>query len=271
MHKYIDRDSADHKKLLALGYRKDPNTIALCVNRLRLGEKPYSLYGFHSNDRMVSQDLGIKIAKDYQDGKLDFISQFPADENERARHDPFRLTRYDIVKEAEEMAPHSLWNLGHLNGLGMSHDKAVELLQEYDRIRETRFEAEVTLESFLFEDDDGNPIALPLASPPTMAMRNFRDLPEYLRMLYSMYYETTYPDAPPLWVIRASVLRVGGKLSEVDRLVVSADNIFRYQVWKGQKNLESYFKGLARLSKTLSSHKKFLVELEKIFGIGGTN
>jgi hypothetical protein len=279
VYKYIGKGSLEHKWLKALGYRKDPDTIAICVNRLRMGEKPYSLYGYYANDPIVSQDLGVKIGRDFLDGKLNFIEQFPADENERARHDPFRFTRYDIVNEAEEMAPHKWWNLGYIKGLGRSHDEAVELLQEYDRIRETRKEAEVPVTSIQFTDNDGKPLTLPLASPPTMAMRNFRDLPRYLNTLYEMAYMTEYPDAPENWVGRACGLRVGGKLVEKDdRYVVAADNIFRYQVWESQENLGSYFQGLARLSKTRASHEKFVANLIKTWratdgpeGCGGTD
>jgi hypothetical protein len=267
---YRDKDAYEYKRLRALGYRADRNVgfgkIATCVNRLRLGEKPYQLYGAAAKDAIVSQDLGLKIGRDYQDGKLDFITQFPADENERARYDPFRITRYDIVKEAEEMAPHSQWTIGHIKGLGMSRDEAVELLQKYDRIRETRIEAEVTLTSFEHEVKDGKTVVVPTSEGK--AMRNFRDLPEYLRLLYSMYYLTTYPEAFDLnlvWAARAADIRARGKLVEKDdRLVVAADNIYRYEIWD-QENLDSYFQGLARLSKTEVSHGKFVKDLKRRF------
>ena len=69
----IEKNSTQHKWLKALGYRAYPDLIAMCVNRLRMGEKPYRLYGKDSPNRIVSQDLGIKIGKDYKDRKLDFI------------------------------------------------------------------------------------------------------------------------------------------------------------------------------------------------------
>jgi len=271
MDKYIVRDSYEHKWLQTLGYRKDPDTIAICVNRLRMGEKPYSLYGFHASDPIVSQDLGRKIARDYRDGKLDFIQQFDADEGERARHDPFRFTRYDIVQEAEEMAPYSLWNLGHLKKLGMSLTEAIELMKTYDRIKDIRIEAEVSVTSFGRLDEK-----VMFETPPTMAMRDFRDLPQYLRIHYLVYYRTAYPDAHEDWAVRASEARATGKLNDEHRLVVSADNLYRYEIWD-QENHDSYFDSLVRLSKTKLSHEKFMGDITKRYGIyreiicGGTD
>ena len=87
-------------------------------------------------------------------------------------------------------------------------------------------------------------------------------------MLYSMYYRATYPDADKEWAVRASEARATGKLSEGERLVVSADNIYRYEIWD-QENLDSYFQGLARLSKTKASHEKFVKDLTEKLGIEG--
>ena len=289
MKKRIDRQSEEHKRLIALGYRADPNVVAECVNRLRMDEKPWQLYGATAKDPIVSQDLGIKIGRDYADGKLNFLAPFHVDENEKAIRDPFRITRYGIVVEAEEMAPHKLWNLKHIKGLskdyspqhsdledayqvfgggvGIDHDRAVEQLEEYDSLRDIRVEAEVTLTDFQFEDGDGKSITL--KTPPVMAMRNFRGLSRYLAILYQMHYRTEYSDAPQKWINRACEVRVSGRLIEQDdRLVVTADNIFRYQVWESQENLDSYFQGLVRLSKTKGSHLKFVEGLRKKFGIG---
>ena len=81
-----------------------------------------------------------------------------------------------------------------------------------------------------------------------------------------MHYRTTYPDADKEWAVRASESRATGKLNEDERLVVSADNIYRYQIWD-QENLDSYFQGLARLSKTKASYEKFVVGIKKRYGI----
>jgi hypothetical protein len=270
---HIYKSSWEWKKLRALGYRADRkqgfNKIAECVNRLRMGQAPWQLYGEWAKDRIVSQSLGLKIATDYADGKLDFLEEFHVDEKSKAARDPFRITRYDIVKEAEELAPHILWNLGHIKELqdrGMDHATADKFLQEYDTLRDVRFEAEVAITEYEF-----GPGTL-TASPPVMAMRNFRGLPRYLRMLYMMSYSTDYPEAPQEWVDRACELRVRGKLIEEDnRHVVAADNIFRYQAWESRENLFSYFQGLRRLSNTITSHEKFVDQLINSFGIVDEN
>jgi hypothetical protein len=278
MEKYIGSDfwyvsDFTYQKLFKdLGYRATPENmdkIALCVNRLRMGEKPYALYGYWSNDRIVSQELGIKIGRDYKDGKLDFIEQFAADkEGEIAKRDPFRFTRYDIVNEAEEMAPYSLWNLDHMEKIGMSPKEAKELMKTYDRIKDTRKEAEGAVRSHEFRDKDGKMVMI--ETLPTPTMRKFRDLPQYLRMHYLVYYRTTYPEAPKEWAVKASEARAAGKLDEDEKLVVSADDIFRYKVWD-QENLDDYFDGLARFSKTKRSQKKFIEDLRKRFGLAFSN
>jgi hypothetical protein len=268
--KHIEKGSEEWKKLRALGYRADRNAgfgkIALCVERLRMGDKPWQLYGEWAKERIVSQGLGIKIGKDYAHGKLDFLEPFRVDESEKAVRDPFRITRYDIVKEAEEMAPHGLWNLGHIKGLGMDQDTAEKFLQEYDTLRDVRFDAEVPITDYQFDDNFGKQVML--AMPPVRAMRNFRGLSRYLSMLYAMAYSTEYPEAPQEWVARACEFRVRGQLTEKDdRPVIAADNIFRYQVWESRENLLGYFRGLRRLSNTRVSHEKFVKELIKRFGI----
>ena len=264
MGKYIDKNSTQHKWLKALGYRADPDLIAMCVNRLRMGERPYRLYGVDSPDRLVSQDLGMKIGKDYKDRKLDFIQDFDPNESERARHDPFRYTRYDIVNEAEEMAPYRLWSLGHMKKLGMSNKEAEELMLTYDRIKVTRDEAEGEVSSFGFRDKDGKMVQV--ETSPTPIMRDFHGLHKYLALHYLVYYRTTYPDAPEEWAVKASAARATGKIVEDEKLVVSADNIHRYEVWD-QENLDSYFNSLARFSKTKTVHAKLKEDLRKRFGL----
>jgi len=270
MGKYIDRNSYQHNWLKRLGYRADPDLIAMCVNRLRMGEKPYRLYGKKSPDKIVSQDLGTKIGRDYKDRKLDFIEDFDPNESERARHDPFRYTRFDIVNEAEgltttTMPPHySLWNLDHLDKICDSNEEAEELLLEYDRIKPTRIEAESAVSGVHFRDNNGKMVMI--ESKPIPTMRDFHDLPKYLRMHYLVYYLTAYPDAPKEWAVKASEARAEGKLDEDEKLIVSTDNIHRYKVWD-QKRLDSYFKSLARFSKTKDDHTKLKEDLRKRFGL----
>jgi hypothetical protein len=98
--------NAAKKRLLALGYRKDLATIEVCVNRLRMGEKPWQLYGEHAPDPIVSQDLGIKVGKDYAEGKLNFLEEFPVDEQKKAES-PNGKEMPDAQSRKEKVPLHS--------------------------------------------------------------------------------------------------------------------------------------------------------------------
>ena len=263
-------DNETKAELRRLGYRKDPADIAECVTRLDQGDTPWQLY--NGKEAIVSQELGRKIGRDFADGKLDFLKNFHVDGIERSRSDSFRATRYGIVKEAEKLAPHKWWNMQHMRAIGISEDDARKLLTEYDEIRVHREKAEITLDSL---DENGEK-----TRPTKKVMAKFRTLPAYLKLLYQMYYMTTYPDATALWVIRASDLRVDGVLDSDQHLVDAADDVMRYEVWQVtqkdhtgvvMKNLDTYFSSLSRLKKTKGSHKKFIKDLCKRFGVGGMN
>ena len=267
MNNSIDKEVK--AELRRLGYRKDPVDIAECVTRLDKGDTPWQLYS--GKEAIVSQELGRKIGKDFADGKLDFLKNFHVDGIERSRSDGFRATRYGIVKEAEKMAPHKWWNMQHMRAIGISDDDARKLLTEYDEIRVHREKAEIT-------GDLRDSWTCEIISRSPTVMAKFRTLSAYLKLLYQMYYTTTYPDAPTLWVIRASDLRVDGVLDSDQHLVDAADDVMRYEVWQVtqkdhpgvvMKNLDTYFSSLSRLKKTKGSHKKFIKDLRKRFGIGG--
>jgi len=253
----------DNERLKALGYRKQASVnnkgertssyekISTCVNRLRDGDTTWQLC--RGPDSIVSQGLAIKVANDYKDGKLDFLETFHVEEKELAKRDPFRITRYDIVKEAEEMAPHKLWNLEHIKTILKSHsflmhsmiidgqarmqfdrqhENAITLLTEYDALRSLRLEAEVTI------------------TDSRKAMRKFRSLPRYLSMLYEMHYRTD------------------------ERLSIAADDAFRYQAWlrtsRGHRSYscrDAWLDSIDRLSKTKPTRRKFRVEIKKRFDI----
>lgn len=261
-------------QLKQLGYRAREisweayiDKIAICVNRLRMGEKPWQLFGAAAKDRMVSQDLGQKIARDYEAHKLDFLDNFPVSDAELARRDPFRITRYDIVAEGETSAPHKLWNLHHLKKtLGLSHAKAMKLLKDYDAIRKIRFEAEVKIDSYDFRVGELHPTrpVTVRAATPVMAMRHFRQLPDYLKLLYEMHYRTEYPDAPTRWIAHACSIRAEGKLNDNEEDdVVAADNIFRYAVWESPENENSYYENVPAPGNTKASHERVVRNLKK--------
>lgn len=254
--------------LKALGYRADSELISTCVNRLRDGDTTWQLYAPDALDPIVSQGLAVKIAKDWNEGKLDFLEWFHVDEKEFAARDPFRITRYDIVAEAEEMAPHKLWNLRHIRDIYKLHtnEKAITILSEYDDLRSLRLEAEVDIKDFEHETGDGKPVLIEI--PVGKAMRKFRSLPRYLTMLYEMHYRTEYRDAPESWASRAAEARVEGELGDDERLSIAADDAFRYQAWSGT-NRDAWLDSIDRLSKTIPTRRKFREKLLKKFDIGG--
>jgi len=172
------------------------------------------------------------------------LEEFPVTEEEKARRDPFRITRYDIVAEAERMAPYRFWSLGHMKStLGVDHADAVALIREYDAIQVLRSEAEVTITHYEMQDDNGARVMIPVEKH--MALKNFRTLPRYLRMLYWMYYKTEYPTAPLDALEVGCALRASGKLVEKDDdIVTAADNIFRYESWASEENQTAYFESL---------------------------
>ena len=230
-------------KLAGLGYRKDLDVIAACVARLDepYNESTWQLYG--GKKPLVSKDLGKKIGKDFHEGKLDFLKSYHVDNIMESRGDGFRETRYRIVMEAEEMAPHKWWTIQHMRSIGYSADDARKLLIQYDKIRTYR-ERATTIEK---------------SEPTTTVMARFRDLQTYLTLLYELYYRTTYPEAPIKWLKIAAQLRVEGELNSDRGLVAAGDDIFRYQVWgmeedgmlqSKNKCLNAYLESLKRLFKT---------------------
>ena len=267
------------QQLTILGYRPKEitwqehiNKIALCVNRLRMGEKTWQLFAPDAKDPIVSQHLAQKVSRDYHNDKLNFLEEFPVTEREMARTDPDRIARYETVIEAENMAPYRFWNLKHMKGtLRMDHERALALIKEYDAIRAVRFEMEVTIDSFESETRDGTMVLIQI--PQGKVMRKFRSLPRYLRMLYWMHYCTEYPGAPRQyfprnlmeWIERAYTLRVSGRLVEKDDdLVTAADNIIRYEAWDYE---EAYFESLPNPGNTKASHEKVVRNLKKRFGM----
>jgi len=272
-------DNADVEKLKALGYRPRQRTwdnyvdlLALAVSRLEMGEKPGALY--QGSNRIMSQDLALKVGRDYNADRLKFLKTFYVDDLATARHDPLRIARYGWVNEAEELAPHRLWNMHHMvEKIGMGHKDSMALLEEYDRIRVSRIQAEHPVNSYeyRFADNDPEGATTLIQLPTTMTMANFRSLRRYLNILYEFHYRSEYQKTPPEWVEHACTMRVRGVMYDEPMWVVAADNIFRYQVWESEQNLRSYFQGLRRLSKTKRSHEKFVQDLETRFAIGGND
>jgi hypothetical protein len=159
------------------------------------------------------------------------------------------------VIEAENMAPHKWWNLGHMEATGMDDDDARKLLIEYDQIRMVRIDAETTKDSYDRSDQKTEPTEKSLA--------NFNLLPRYLTILYQMYYRTEYPDAPLWWVHRASYVRALGQKKDDFQLVEAADDMMRYQVWENTKNLEACYRSLSRFKRTVRSRELFIEKIRK--------
>lgn len=262
MNSHIDTmkafKSPEKLQLLALGYRAGPDLIVLGVNLLRYGESAWQLYA--GADPIMSQWLAMKVERDYKAGHLDFLESFQVDDVERARKDPYRRTRYEFVKEAEEMAPHHLWTLKHMTSLRspttgrfiMDYDEAKKRLLEYDRIRLMRIKAEIPINELQMDSDDGQPVLS--AMPKTMTMARFPRFPRYLELLYEMHYRTTDPDAPMEWVRKAVALRLLGQRKDDTRFISAGDDIMRYQVWLGN-NLDAYFASLYRFYKPAISNR----------------
>jgi hypothetical protein len=275
--------TAEKKELLRLGLRVKPYIVKQCVNRLKNGESAYQLYSPGAKDPIVSQRVAEKLKRMYGEGKLNFL----VEENELAlnalvesgnkyvvsplgnifehfdplKHfretlsamlDPFQISRYRIIQEAEELVSHTTsWTLKHLMSLGMTNTEALDTLMDYDEMRITRLSSE-------FEIQKDN-------EEPQKRIRKFPQLQRYLTLLYKVHYMGAYPEAPPNWAGVACALHVKGELSHANHLKEAGKDIFRYEVWGSEKNLEAYFKSLKRLRRTTQSHQKFVQELDDLF------
>ena len=186
---------------------------------------------------------------------MGFLDNLYVDRIEKARQDPYRRTRYEVVIEAETMAPHKLWNLGHMKTIGMDDDDARKLLIEYDQIRLMRGDAEITSGSTARDGQKTGP------SEKTMA--NFNLLPRYLAILYEMHYRTGYEKAPYWWIHRASFIRVLGQQKDDFRLVETADDLMRYRVWDSPKNLQACYRSVGRFKRTVRSRELFVEKIRK--------
>ena len=253
MKKPITNSSSFKKQLLALKYRVTPREIAECISLYKGGKSPWWIY---HKEKFLSQKLVERIIRDYQSGVLDFLDNLYVDRLEKARKDPYRRTRYEVVREAEDMAPHRWWNLGHMKTIGMDDDDARRLLIEYDQIRLVRKEAEITADD---RGPDGEK-----TRPSEKMMANFNLLPRYLAILYEMYYRTEYPGAPLRWIHRASSIRVLGQQKDDSEWVEAADDMMRYRAWEeDRKNLQAYYRSLGRFRRTARSRELFVEKIRK--------
>ena len=274
--------SAEKKELLRLGLRVNPDIARKCVNRLKNGESAYQLYSPDSKDPIVSQRLAEKLKRMYMEGTLNFL----VEENElaleelvesgskyvvsslgnmferfnplehfrdtlTAKLDPFQITRYWIIREAEDMVPHTSWTLKNLMSLGMTDTEALDILMDYDEMRIIRLRSEFSIQ----KDNE----------EPQKRIRKFPQLQRYLTLLYKVHYMGVYPEAPPNWAGLACALRLKGELGQDKHLKEAGEDILRYEVWESERNLEAYFKSLKRLKRTKQSHRRFVQGLTDLF------
>ena len=226
--------------------------MAQCIEFYKGGK---TRHWIHSIEKFLNQKTVERIVRDYEAGELDFLDNLYYDRLEKARKDPYRRTRYGVVIEAENMAPHKLWNLSHMKTIGMDDDDAMKLLIEYDQIRMIRIDAEVTKDSY---DRGGQK-----TGSTEKSLANFNLLPRYLTILYQMYYRTEYKDAPYWWIHRVSFIRVLGQQKDDFQLRETADDLMRYQVWESTKNLEACYRSLSRFKRTVRSRELFVEKVRK--------
>ena len=249
MNNRVDNTEIAQRKLRELKITLDAGKVMKIIRLLKSGVSPHRMYNPPDREKPLAANYTVfKITKALDAGELDWMTddlniESCAWTDMFGWVDPFGETRYRIVMEAEEMAPHKWWTIQHMRSIGYSADDARKLLIQYDEIRTYR-ERATTIKEF---------------EPNTTVMARFHDLQTYLTLLYEMYYRTTYPEAPIKWLKIAAQLRVEGELNSDRGLVAAGDDIFRYQVWgmeedgmlqSKNKCLNAYLESLKRLFKT---------------------
>ncbi|MQG21462.1 MAG: hypothetical protein FI725_05645 [SAR202 cluster bacterium] len=242
-------------KLRGLKMRVHPEIAAQCVLRLRDGESIYQLYA--GKNAVVSQGLAEKLSRLDKAGELEFLVPDADGRVETHLVDPLSVRRYQVVKRAEELAPHRLWTLKHLRTSGkwssrsMRDAEARDLLAEYDLLRHRRNDAERFV-----DDSAGNDTVVP------RMLGRFRSFTRYITLLYEMYYRTEYADAPAEWVRCAASIRVRGELDEDRDRVDAAEDLMRYEIWANADNRSAYFASLRRLKPSPKSYNAFVRNIE---------
>ena len=240
------------RQLKALGCRIPKEKAMAVYDRLMKGETPYAICRGKHNEH-VSYDAVKNVKALMQEGKLDFLATSDHDPREIHRHDPFRITRYEIITEAEDLAPEWLFDYQSLMALGcITHADALRWIFEYKQLQQDRTNA--TIYSNYHDPDE-----------TVTYIAHFKREQEYLYTLYWIYYLYQFPLAEALpYIEEATKLIVRGKFYPDQHYVDAGHDLMRFAVWRGTENQEAYEKSQKRHASILRSHRKLMKELEDL-------
>jgi hypothetical protein len=300
----MQKTLAKKERLRKLGVRKDVKTVTECYVRLLNGRTPYSLYSNAKHDKrtgeprvpLVDKRLAHKLYNLFKEGGLNFLleeheetlnavigaSKAPikveVEEFEKqnpglvesittSRQDHFTQTRYQICERFEQLAPEALFTRTHLMEIGYSERNALDLMVRYDELVTYRVRAQVNHSTYNYETG--------MITQEPNGMANFPAFTDYLGILYDVYVWSKYPKTqdstdspPPRYVKIAKQLHINGEMESDEHLIYASEDIYRYQIWKGNAPWNAYFKSLKRIKRTKPTHDKFVETLKAHFYAG---
>ena len=240
--------------------RVPPERIITIVNHMKAGRPMYALHhaaeGFHA---FTSQRTVVKIKKLWEARKLDFLldhedgmdghvmDQMATD----AGHDqeenldlqpPTSISsqRLMAVLEAEGwMTEGWMWDIGHLMGIGIPEDNALDMLKSYDTLKKAREMANTT-------------------------RLDFRGFDRYVLLHYTVVFKTRYPSASFPYVQVAAGIYTRGLLSRTESLSSAGEDILRYEIWQGDKYRQAYEDALRRYKRTPRALAKLREQIDQL-------
>jgi len=192
----------------------------------------------------VSEEEHVKDMKEPFTHMEKALKEGGVDTLDESREDPFSVYRLVITEALEEKVPYEHWSLHHLNSIGLTTDKALAFLREFDEIYPHRVRAEVRGDN------------------PRLA--KFRSFERWLEMHYEVYLLGLAPGVPDPYLRSAIQLVVRGKLESNTTLVHAGHGIIRYAIWEGENNANEFYQSLRSLHRRKTAYERFVKSLKKM-------
>jgi hypothetical protein len=243
--------------------RVPPDRIITIVNHLKAGKPMYALHrateGFHA---FASQRTVVKIRKLWEARKLDFLiddqdgmdghvmDQMATDaghdrEENLEPHPPNSISsqRLKAVFKAEGwMTEGWMWDIGHLRGIGVPEDNALDMLKSYDTLKKAREMANTT-------------------------RLDFRGFERYVLLHYTVVFRTRYPSAPFQYVKASAGIYTRGVLAGTESLSSAGEDILRYEIWEGCKYRQAYEEALRRYKRTPRAIANLMEQIDQLLEV----
>ena len=133
-----------------------------------------------------------------------------------------------------------MWDIGHLKGIGIPEDNALDMLKSYDTLKKAR----------------------QILNTTRLDLRGFN---RYVLLHYTVVFKTRYPSASFPYVQVAAGIYTRGVLSGTESLLSAGEDILRYEIWEGPKYKQAYEEALRRYKRTPRALTQLREQIEQLF------